>query len=394
MRGEKIAMKNKKIIRNIVILCVIAIAAFGVYKLSVGKKKDISVRTSKATVKDLKSYLSTTGKVESANTKDYYTSQLKVTKIYVKVGDNVKKGDTLVSFDTSDLDSAIKQAQISYNNAGLQYNDLISKKGTIDNNIKQLDDTIKQLEGKTDNASAQALALAKLNRNQLIPISDTQIKQAQSAVDLAKIQLDSARNKVSTMGGSIVADFNGTVTALNLSEGSVGNPTIKALTLQDLSDLKIKISLNKNDSSKVAVNSKVVIHGPEGDVSGVVSFIDPAAKQDTSNPLAAGEVSLGGEIKPTEDIKGLKVEFDEDVDILLGEKSGALSVPAEALKSAKGNKYYVYVVNNGVVKETEVKVGLQTESDAEILLGLNAGDEVILNPNENITNGTKVTVSS
>jgi len=386
-------MKKKKIVKIAgIILAIAFIVSVGV-RAAANKNKGLSVRTSKAENKDLKSYLSTTGVIESAKSKDYYASQLKVTKINVKTGDKVKKGDVLVTFDTSDLDSAVKQAQISYNNAQLQYNELLSKKDTIDKNIKDSDNTISQLESNPATASSQALISAKQSRGQLTAVSDNQVKQAQNAVDLAKIQLDSTQNKVANTPGKITADFDGTVTALNLVEGAVASPGAAALNLMDLQSLKVSISLGKNDSEKVNVGSKVIIHGTEGDQEGTVSFLNPVAEKDSSNPLASGEVSLRGEITPSGEVKGLKAGFDVDVDILLGEKQGALSIPAEALKAGKGGKYYVYVDENGITKEKEVTVGLQTETDVEITSGLNASEEVILNPNESIVDGTKISVS-
>ncbi|MEQ8197048.1 MAG: efflux RND transporter periplasmic adaptor subunit [Clostridiaceae bacterium] len=386
-------MKKKKIVKIAGIILAIALIVSGGVRAAANKNKGLSVRTSRVENKDLKSYLSTTGVIESAKSKDYYASQLKVTKINVKTGDKVKKGDVLVTFDTSDLNSAVKQAQISYNNAQLQYNELLSKKDTIDKNIKDLDNTISQLESNPATASSQALISAKQSRGQLTAVSDNQVKQAQNAVDLAKIQLDSTQNKVASTLGKITADFDGTVTALNLVEGAVANPGAAALTIMDLQSLKVSISLGKNDSEKVNVGSKAIIHSTEGDQEGTVSFLNPVAEKDSSNPLASGEVSLRGEITPSGEVKGLKVGFDVDVDILLGEKQGALSIPAEALKAGKGGKYYVYVDESGITKEKEVTVGLQTETDVEITSGLNASEEVILNPNESIVDGTKISVS-
>ncbi|MEQ8155892.1 MAG: efflux RND transporter periplasmic adaptor subunit [Clostridiaceae bacterium] len=386
-------MKKKKIVKIAGIILAIALIVSGGVRAAANKNKGLSVRTSRAENKDLKSYLSTTGVIESAKSKDYYASQLKVTKINVKTGDKVKKGDVLVTFDTSDLDSAVKQAQISYNNAQLQYNELLSKKDTIDKNIKDLDNTISQLENNPATASSQALISAKQSRGQLTAVSDNQVKQAQNAVDLAKIQLDSTQNKVASTLGKITADFDGTVTALNLVEGAVASPGASALTLMDLQSLKVSISLGKNDSEKVNVGSKAIIHSTEGDQEGTVTFLNPVAEKDSSNPLASGEVSLRGEITPSGEVKGLKAGFDVDVDILLGEKQGALSIPAEALKAGKGGKYYVYVDESGITKEKEVTVGLQTETDVEITSGLNASEEVILNPNESIVDGTKISVS-
>lgn len=443
--------KGKKIALAIGIFVVI-IGGIALTSFLKKNPKAITVKTAVAQKGDIKSYLNTTGTIKSKNIKDYYGSQLKVSKVKVKVGDSVKKGDILVTFDNSDLQSAVKQAQLQYDNAVLSKDDLLDQKKNIDDTIASLDNQIKDLENKInttpntpqntqvlagyksdlENAKVKVTSLdsqvkelqniintvqnvinstqntlqnngvltkyetdlekAKAKRENLQSISNDKVKQSDNAVSLAKLNLDNAKSKVSS-GGDIVADFDGVITAVNASEGGVANPSAPVIELQDLSTLKVVVSLSKSDVESVELDQSAVVKAGGKSYNGKVSFLSPAGKI-SALPAATGAssgVTLDADIDLLETGDTLKAEFDADVDILLGEKNGVISVPTEALKSAKGGKTLVYVVgSNGKVTEKEVKVGLQSDVNAEILSGVNEGEKVILNPNTSIENGVIV----
>ncbi|GIM27467.1 hypothetical protein CPJCM30710_01330 [Clostridium polyendosporum] len=434
-RGKKIALVTG--------VFVVIIAGLSLTTFLKKNPKVITVKTSVAQKGGIKSYLNTTGIIKSKNIKDYYGSQLKVSKVKVKVGDSVKKGDVLVTFDNSDLQSAVQQAQLQYDNAVLSRDDLLNQKNNIQDTIASLDNQIKDLQNKikttqntvqnetiltkyeTDLEKAKVkiasldsqikdlqniikitqntlqneniltkyqteLEKAKAKRENLQPISNDKVKQSDNAVSLAKLSLDNAKLKASS-GGSIVADFDGVITAVNVSEGGVANPSIPVVELKDLGSLKVVVSLSKSDVERVKLDQSAVVKAGGKSYNGKVSFLSPAGKKSGLPAAAAGassDVTLDADIDLLEIGDTLKVEFDADIDILLGEKNGVVNVPTEALKSAKGGKTLVYIVDsNGKVTEKEVKVGLQSDLNAEILSGVNEGEKVILNPNTSIENG-------
>lgn len=139
-------MSKKKIV-SIVLVVLVILGVIGLIKLR-GKSssKEISVKTSAASKGDVKAFLSTTAVIKSKNSKEYFGSQLKVTKVNVKMGDSVKKGDLLVKYDGSDITNSIKQAEIQYNNAVLQKQDLVNQKNEAEKKANDLDTQIKDLQ--------------------------------------------------------------------------------------------------------------------------------------------------------------------------------------------------------------------------------------------------------
>jgi len=163
------------------------------------------------------------------------------------------------------------------------------------------------------------------------------------------------------------AEIDGVITQVNVVEGGYGNSMQPQIIIQDLENLKVVSFIGKYDSYHVKAGQRAFVQDANKEYAGEVSFIDPVARKATG--AGGTEAALGIEI----DIKekaDLIVEFDVDVDILTGAVSGVLKVPAEAVKAEKGNKYIVYVVKDGRAEEREVKLGIQSDMEVEILEGL------------------------
>ncbi len=75
--------------------------------------------------------------------------------------------------------------------------------------------------------------------------------------------------------------------------------------------------------------------------------------------------------------------------LVIWEADDVLRTPASALYR-KGQGWGVFVVENGQARERQVQIGHRTALDVEVLHGLDKGAEVILHPNNQITDGLRV----
>lgn len=375
--------------KYIAYLLIVVVLAGGFFVARRGRKDRniVAVKTSSAQVGEIKSYLSTTATIQSKNSKDYFGLQAKVKKVNVKLGDSVKKGDILVEYEAQDLNTTVKQAQLQYDNSVLQRNDLYNQNNAITSKIADLD---KQIEAASKNPMVDAKTLGDLKnaRNSLTPISTEKLKQADNAVTLAKLSLDSAKQKQTENVTTIAADFDGVVTALNVVEGQMGNMAQAAVTVQDTANLKAVLSLGKFDAAKVKVGQDVVVKNANNSYKGKVSFLDPAAAKSMS--AAGGETTLGAEIDVLDKASDLKINFDVDVDILIGQQENVLKVPAESIKVTKDNKNFVYVLDGDIVRERQVSTSIQSDMEVGVTEGIKSGEKVILNPSASIKEGAKV----
>lgn len=378
---------NKRII---VFLLIGVAAAGGLYFIirSGRNQRLVEVKTTTVERGDIKSCLSTTATVKSQNYKEYYGLQAKVKGVNVKVGDKVTKGTVLIMYETQDLAAAVKQAQIQYDNAVLQRKDLINQNNTIKSKIDDLDSQINSLQGSSDPQAVSKLETLKQQRNALQPISDEKLKQADNGVALAKISLDSAKQKAAENKSSIIAEGDGVVTLVEAVEGAVTNGMQPVVIVQDTENLQAIASLGKYDANKIKLGQEVIIKSGRSNYKGKVSFINPAATRVLS--AAGGETTLGIKIDIIDKAPDLKIDFDVDVDILLGQLSNIIKVPAETIRNGKEGKNYIYIVENGIVREREVTIGLQSDMEVEIVSGAVPGERVILNPGASIHDGTVV----
>lgn len=393
-------MKKRK---YIIIGALIVILAIAIGLFSMTRKKEISVRTATASKGDIRAYLSTTATIKSKNIKQYFGAQLKVSRVNIKIGDAVKKGDVLVQYDVTDLNNALSQAQINYNNSLLNKKslengnqDLKNKLDSINKNISDIDAAMNSLgTSLEDTVQKERLSLEKSNletsKAALKPVSEEQLTQADNAISLAKIALDQAKTRLVPENISIMAEFDGIITNVNAVTGGVGNPSMAAVEEMDLNNLKAVINLGKYDAPKIKVGDTANIKAGSDVIKGTVSRIDPVAKK--VNTATGQEDNLSADIDVQGASPNLKVDFDVDVDVLIGEVKDIIKVPAEAIKNNKSGKSYVYVIKDDKALEKDVELGIQSDTEAEIKSGLAYNDKVILNPMDTIENGTKVKVA-
>lgn len=347
----------------------------------------ITVRTAQAVMGDLQSYLSTTGTVRAQHSVEQYGPQGKVLDVKVKVGDQVKEGDLLVVYEEQDLASAVRQAEVQYENAVLQRDELYAQHQKIKDKIKELEDKINAL--KAEKVDPSVIESLEMQRDALVPISDERLRQAENAITLAKITLQSARDRMKQNQSVLYAEAKGVVTSVNVAAGAISTGAQPAIIIQDLAHLKVVVSLGRYDAQKVQLGQRAKVRAGGKAYTGEVSFIEPVAKRALTT--GAGETTLGIEINIAEENPELKVEFDVDVDILVGEITQGVIVPIESVKLEKGNRNLVYVLKDNVIEEREVTVGLQSTMETEILEGLAPGELVVLNPSNKIAHGVRVT---
>lgn len=408
-------MKKKFIIGIIVV--VVIVGAIGLSRMGKNKGNFTTVKTASVTKGDIKAYFSTTATIKSKNSKDYFApSQSKVKTVNVKIGDKVKKGQVLVTYQVQDLNAAVKQAQINLSTAQSQKQDLINTQNLNNQKLSdtnnQITDTTNQINNLTalqkSNPAAYSAAggdkqlqtlnstLTTLNSTKdQIPDETEKLKQADNSINLAQVNLNTANENLANNVDSNVADFDGVVTALNAQVGNSGTGSVAsgsgssaAVTIEDQSSLEAEVNLDKYSASEVKVGEGATLNFANKNYTGKVSYVAPSAETSTSSGTQSTTLTADVDIDAPQD--GLVEGFDADVNILTGESDNVIKVPAESIKTDKSGNNYVFVISNGKAYKKEVQLGLQSDTDAEIKSGLNTSEKVILNPSASIQDGTLV----
>jgi len=386
LRSRK--MKKKRRIITVIIIAAILILTIVIVN-SQSKGKPYPVKVAEVSKGDIQTVLSTNALIKSKKTKEYMgKAQYTVKTVHVEVGDKVKAGDILLSYDIKDYENAVKQAQIQYDNAVLNKAELLEQKQKIEDQIKEMDEKIFILDGSSnpeDIANLQALIQARKNIQE---ISDEKVKLMDNSIALAKMQLDTCIENLNEAKQGIVAEFDGVVTQVNAKEDMPLSMAQPAFVVQQLDNLKGVINLGKYDAAKIKVGQRVTLKYESYVYDGKISFIEPVASKDIT--MGSADATILAEIDILNPDEHLKVNFDVNADILVASASQVLKLPTECLKYGKDGDVSVFVVKDGLAVLTPVKIGIQSDTEVEITDELSEGDLVISTPSDNITDGMAV----
>ncbi|GEK88366.1 HlyD family secretion protein [Alkalibacterium putridalgicola] len=192
-------------------------------------------------------------------------------------------------------------------------------------------------------------------------------------------------------GTAFEADFDGTVTQVNVSEDAAdtsaqqGRPS---LVIANLNDLNVALQLSRSDASEVAVDQEVILTYNDDEFGGTVSEIDSVATQQQTQTGATSQ--LGARVTFDSDTSDLIAGFEIDVDIIVDSQDGALVIPVEALNYNENYEPYVFIVNDGITERADIETGIQSEAIIEVVNGVSAGDQVVLSPGADIEDGIEV----
>jgi HlyD family secretion protein len=235
--------------------------------------------------------------------------------------------------------------------------------------------------------SEAQLQNAKANLDKLIsPRSETQI-QAAAALEQARLSVEQAKRSLDD--ATIVAPFDGVITAVNIIEGgSSGNSA--ALSLADTSQLHVDVLVDETEIANVQVGqqAEVTLDALSGvTLTGTVDNIDPSGT--VSNGVVNYSVRVN--LDPTE--AALKLDMTANAS-LIGEKAeNVLAVPTTAIRSGRAmnrantqssetvtntTSNMVMVLKDGQPRPVQVTLGMTAGDLTEVSGDLQVGDEVLI----------------
>ena len=170
---------------------------------------------------------------------------------------------------------------------------------------------------------------------------------------------------------TITAPFTGRIGTRGISGTSLGGENTIILTLDNTKKIICDLSIPEKFSSVLKKGLKVNATFSaykdkiyEGAIESVASRVDAQ----TRSILARAKINN----KNLEILPGSLLEIE-----LLYKEKDALSIPDTALLM-DGNKSFVYkIIENNIIKKTEVKTGFRDQENLEIINGLSQGDKVV-----------------
>jgi multidrug efflux pump subunit AcrA (membrane-fusion protein) len=146
-----------------------------------------------------------------------------------------------------------------------------------------------------------------------------------------------------------------------------------------LSEPSVEFYLDETDLELIAVGYEVEVTFdalPDSVFGGHVVSVDPALVEVSGAPA----IQALAKLEPDEEQSGvlgtLPMGLDATVEVIAGSAENVLLVPTEALREIAPGEYAVFVMVDGEPQMRQVEVGLMDYSYAEIISGLEQGDQV------------------
>lgn len=303
-----------------------------------------------------------------------------IKKLYVELGDSVVKDQLIAEIDDLTQQNNLKQAEASLTGLEAQRT---SKEATLRNNQLSYDRHLKLVNkgagAQSDLDEARAL-LDSIKAD--IKALDANIVSAQIAVDTAKLNLGYTK---------ITSPIDGVVVAAPVEEGQTVNSVQSAPTIvkvAQLDKMTVEAQISEADVIKVKKGDAIyftILGQPNKRYENLtLRAIEPAPDSINNESSASSSTSsnttaiyYNGLFDVDNPDRVLRISMTAQVYIVLASAKDVLLVPSMAIQF--GSDSTVQVLDaDGNVSERTVKVGINNNIQAEILSGLQEGDEVIV----------------
>jgi len=318
-----------------------------------------------------------------------------IKSVNVKVGDTVKKGDVLMTLDTSKLMQSLQQAKYQLMVDQDALNDLKASGSTsIDANLERA-------------TSAYDRAKLAYSNNQILydegAISESDLNQSKASMESAYSEFVSASDKKSSTSVKsetdklsakiklnqltidsiiatsdtydVIATMDGLVTSAQDTLGKSVNMGESLATISNLDNLVISSMISEYDIPQIQLGQSVNITtlGNESTVyEGKVLTIAPTGETVDGEVLVEVKVSI-----VTPDAR-LKPNFTTNLEIIVQQQESALAVPFDALIKEGDNQFFVMKKTPTGNTKIAVQKGLETDFNVQIISSdLNVGDVLV-----------------
>ncbi len=381
-----------------------AVAMVLVLTAAKGRNKAVEVRIEPVQKRDLVSSVTASGQVRPQTKVDIAADiSGKITKLSVKEGQLVSAGQFLLQIDPAQAQAAVQHAEAALASSRAQ---------------------LTQSEANLSQAERSYQRSAEIKKTNPTLISDEQVEQLRTAVDVNKALVEAAHHAVDQATASvndsktslgkttIFAPMAGRVTRLVVEQGETAVPgtfnkdAATLLTISDMSVLETKVKVDETDVARIKVGDSAQV---QIDAFADTTFLGRVTKISNSSVKGAAtsqgtdqavdyEVTIQLLNAPAE----TRPDFSSTAKIITDARKNAMSIPiialtvrenedlvtgdtAVGLGKAKPKKDInkkdvegVFVVGaDNKVTFRPVKVGIAGEKHFEVVSGLKEGEKIV-----------------
>lgn len=309
-----------------------------------------------------------------------------VQQVSARVGEHVRAGQTLVTLEVRDLDSAVRTAEVS--------------KAEVQAAIPEAESAIAAARANQELARAtfrrmEDLFAKKSISNQEFDEAQARLKAAEASYEMARArraQIDSrlaqADQGIRSAGvmrdyAKLTAPFAGVVTGRNVEPGNLASPGAPLLVVEQEGSLRLEAMLDESRLGLVKVGQtvEVSLEALDKKLMARVTEIEPSV--DAASRAYVVKIDLPALPQLRSGMFGRAVFATSNRKVL--------TVPAGAVQE-RGQLQTVFAVEDGAAHARLVTTGERGAAGVEILSGLSAGEQVVSPIPAGLQDGAKVEV--
>ena len=431
-------MKNRKKIAIIVAVVVVVIAIVG-FTVAHNSNNVTQVQTGKVTKQDVTSTVSASGEIKPKTYVNVGANAFgKITKLYVKEGEKVKKGQMLAQ-----IENVQPEADVNANRAALDAAKTDSTAQAAAINTAQAN--LESAQVNLDHAKFDYDRADGLYKSKLIAKSDYDVKKAaydsavasisQTKAQLAQVraQKESFDKRITQASATLVrsrdvlqkteysAPFDGVITNLPVRQGETvvigiqNAPGSTLMTLADMSVITAEVKVDETDIVNVKIGQpaevtidampKKIFHGNVSEIGDNAVVRSTGVSTSQSNIASQEAKDFKVVVTLTDPPENLRPGLSATAKITTATKKDTIAIPIQALTirqrgdledkgkkdkasvqaaspqltaaQAKEELQGVFAVRNKKAEFIAVETGITGTTDIEVTKGLQPGDEIV-----------------
>lgn len=359
-------MKKKTKIIILISVCIL-ITIIGIYFLFPKGNNSGNIYVQKVSTIIGSSYTENrySGVVESSETVDINQDGNKpITEMYVEVGQKVRKGDKLFSYDTTEASNSIAQKKLDIE---AQNNEIAAQNNTIE-------DYKAELNKGGDKVEIQA----RINE------ASYAIRQAQNTIKATQTEIDQLNKQIEN--STVLSTIDGIIKEVNREGGTDESGNKKPLvSITQTSDFRVKGSISEMGSISEGTNVIVRSHINEDQIyKGTVTKVETDPQSNSNNNFSRADSGESASKYPfyvsLDNNKGLKLGQHVYIEVDNGQstKKKGIWLDASFIVSDDNGNSYVWVSERGKLKKRKVELGKSDEEThtTKIKSGLSEDDYI------------------
>ena len=391
--------QNKAIARSFIkygcIAAAVVAAGYGIYMLSRSSVKLSDLKTTTVSRGDIETTVTASAKIAPA-IEEIIVSPIssRIVEVYHRPGDEVEAGTPLLKLDIESARTDYEKRLDALAVARLQLEQLkgniVTKLSNLKMQIKVAEMKVKRLEaefageryldsigsGTTDRVREAEFALQseRLSLDQLKQQYQNESLAAETDIKVKELDIEISEKETALLrrtltDAEIRAPRRATVTEISDKIGSQIGSGTQVAAIADLGHYKIIADIPDGYANQISIGCRTHMKIRGTDIDGKVVNISPTS----SNGMISFTV-----IPDCDSLATLRPGLKSDLYVSSGLCSNVLRIENAPFYNQPG-MYNIYVLRDGELARTNVRLGRANYDYVEVISGLNEGDVIVTN---------------